>query len=145
MIWSQLRNRALLFHIQIWDERVKGNFKNGNSVFHTLLCPNKPLWYLKSTIMIVFELSKDMTIHFSHKCPNALSTWLISEKVHPDFAFLRATLSFPVLLQLLATLWTLNTYGRWPNYFSKPCSFLSICSQCLFLTCQSKTKANKIG
>lgn len=42
--------------------------------------------------MIVFELSKNMTIHFSHKCPNTLRTWLISEKVHPDFAFLRATL-----------------------------------------------------
>lgn len=145
MIWSQLRNRALLFHIQNWDVRVKGNFKNSNFIFHILLCPNKPLCYLKSTIMIVFELGKNTTTHFSHKCPNTLSNWLISEKVHPDFAFLRATLSFPVLMQLLSTLWTLNTCERCLNYFSKCCAFLSTCSQCLLLTCQPKAKANKIG
>lgn len=142
MIWSQFRNRALLFHTQKWDGRVKGNFKNTNFIFHILLCSNKHLCYLKSTIMIVFELGKNMTTHFSHKCPNTLSTWLISEKVHPDFAFLWTTLSFPVLL---TTPLTLSTCGRSLNYFSKHCAFLSICSQCLLVTYESKAKVNKIG
>lgn len=144
VIWSQLRNRALLFHIQNWDGRVKGNFKNSNFIFHILLCPNKPLRHFKSTIMIVFELGKNMTTHFSHKCPNTLSSWLISEKVYPDFAIRRATLSFPALLQLLTTLWTPNTGRSCPNYFSKHCALPSTFSQCLFFTCQSKANTNKI-
>lgn len=128
VIWSQLRNRALLFHIQDWDGRIKGTFKNSNFVFHTLLCPNKPLCYLKSTIMIVFGWDKNMTTHFICKLPNKPSTWLLSEKLHPNFAFVRVTLLLPVLLQLLTTLWTLNACGRHLNYFSKHCVSLSICS-----------------
>lgn len=141
VIWSQLRNRAPLFHIQDWDGRVKGNFKNSNFILHMLLCPNKLLCYLKSTVMIVFEWGKNMTTHFICKWPNKCSLWLLSEKLHPNFAFLRSTLLFPVLLQLPTTLWTFNAYRRHLNYFSKHCAFLSICSLWLLLTHQySKEK-----
>lgn len=60
-----------------------------------LLCPNKPLRYLKSTIIIVFEWGKNMTTHFIFKWPNK-HKWLLTEKLHPNFAFLRVTLLFPV-------------------------------------------------
>lgn len=105
MIWSQRRNRALLFNIQDWDGRVKGNFKNSNFVLHMLLCPNKPLCYSKSTIMIVFGWGKNMIIHFIWIWPNKSSMCILPEKLHPNFAFLKVTLLFLVLLQLLTTLW----------------------------------------
>jgi len=78
--------------------------------------------------MIVLEGGKNMATHFVCKWPNKPSTWLLSENLYPNFAFLRATLLFAILLQLPTTLSTLNACGICLDYFSRRCMPLSTCS-----------------